>query len=53
MNSIGDQAGSAGQSAKSTAAKAGDSPVVEWGARLGYGANGVIHLLLAYLTAKK
>jgi hypothetical protein len=26
--------------------------VVEWGARLGYGASGVLHLLLAYLTAQ-
>jgi hypothetical protein len=38
--------------AKTTAAKAGDHPVVEWGARLGYGASGVLHLLLAYLTAQ-
>ena len=52
MNSISGQAGSAGDSAKSTATRAGNSRVVEWGARLGYGANGVIHLLLAYLTAQ-
>lgn len=26
--------------------------MVEWGARLGYGASGVLHLLLAYLTAQ-
>ena len=26
--------------------------MVEWGARLGYGANGVLHLLLAWLTAQ-
>ncbi|MCM0619131.1 DUF1206 domain-containing protein [Nocardioides bruguierae] len=32
------------------AREAGDSPVVEWGARLGYAANGVLHLLLAWLT---
>ena len=38
--------------AKTTAAKAGDHPVVEWGARLGYGASGVLHLLLAYLTVQ-
>ncbi|GAA3632657.1 DUF1206 domain-containing protein [Kineosporia mesophila] len=29
---------------------AGDNPVIEWGARLGYAANGLIHLLLAWLT---
>lgn len=52
MNSISDQAGNASDSAKSTAERASNSRVVEWGARLGYGANGVIHLLLAYLTAK-
>ncbi len=51
MNSISDKAGTAGGSAKSNARKAGDNPVIEWGARLGYGANGVIHLLLAFLTA--
>ena len=39
-------------SARRTAARAGDHPVVEWGARLGYGASGVLHLLLAYLTAQ-
>lgn len=27
-----------------------DNPVIEWGARLGYAANGLIHLLLAWLT---
>lgn len=52
MNSISDKAGDMGGSAKTTAAKAGDNPVVEWGARLGYGANGVLHLLLAFLTAQ-
>jgi Domain of Unknown Function (DUF1206) len=52
MNSISDRAGDVSGSAKTTAAKAGDNPVVEWGARLGYGANGVLHLLLAYLTAQ-
>jgi hypothetical protein len=52
MNSISGRASSASASAKTTAAKAGDNPVVQWGARLGYGANGVIHLLLAYLTAR-
>ncbi|TIC79510.1 DUF1206 domain-containing protein [Nocardioides sp. GY 10127] len=34
------------------AREAGDSPVVEWGARLGYAANGVVHLMLAWLTAR-
>jgi hypothetical protein len=48
MNSSGDRAGEA----KRATAKAGDHPVVEWGARLGYGASGVLHLLLAYLTAQ-
>lgn len=52
MNSISDRAGDVGGSARSTAARAGDHPVVEWGARLGYGANGVLHLLLAWLTAQ-
>ncbi|MEO5663448.1 MAG: DUF1206 domain-containing protein [Nocardioides sp.] len=52
MNSISDQASDAGDSAKAAAAKAGDHPVVEWGARLGYGANGVLHVLLAFLTAQ-
>jgi hypothetical protein len=52
VNSISDRAGDVSGSAKTTAAKAGDNPVVEWGARLGYGANGVLHLLLAYLTAQ-
>lgn len=52
MNSISDRASSASGSAKANAAKAGDNPVIKWGARLGYGANGVLHLLLAYLTAQ-
>lgn len=52
MNSISDKAGSAGDSARATAAKAGDHPVVELGARLGYAANGVIHLVMAYLAAQ-
>lgn len=49
---ISDRASSASGSAKANAAKAGDNPVVQWGARLGYGANGALHLLLAYLTAQ-
>jgi hypothetical protein len=52
MNSISDRPGGGSDSAKRAAAKASDNPVVEWGARLGYGASGVLHLLLAYLTAK-
>ncbi|MFG1623873.1 DUF1206 domain-containing protein [Kribbella sp. NPDC049227] len=52
MNSSGDPAGEVSGEAKRAAAKAGDHPVVEWGARLGYGASGVLHLLLAYLTAR-
>ena len=52
MNSISDRAGDASGSAKTAAARAGDHPVVEWGARLGYAASGVLHLLLAYLTAQ-
>ncbi len=50
MNS--DQAGDVSRSAKRAATRAGDNPVVEWGARLGYGASGVLHLLLAYLTVQ-
>jgi Domain of Unknown Function (DUF1206) len=52
MNSINDRAGGVSGSAKRAAARAGDNPVVEWGARLGYGASGVLHLLLAYLTVQ-
>lgn len=52
MNSISDSADKASGSAKATAARASDNPVVKWGARLGYGANGILHILLAYLTAQ-
>lgn len=52
MNSISGQAGGMGDSAKQAASTAGNHPVVEWGARLGYGANGVLHFLLAWLTAQ-
>jgi hypothetical protein len=52
MNSSGDRPGGGSDSAKRAAARAGDHPVVEWGARLGYGASGVLHLLLAYLTVQ-
>ncbi|HEU5038450.1 MAG TPA: DUF1206 domain-containing protein [Nocardioides sp.] len=38
--------------AKGAAAQAGDHPVIEWGARLGYAASGVLHLVLAWLTAQ-
>lgn len=36
--------------ARGTAGRAGDHPVVEKGARLGYAANGVLHLLIAWLA---
>jgi Domain of Unknown Function (DUF1206) len=52
MNSISDRAGEVSGSAKTAATRAGDHPVVEWGARLGYAASGILHLLLAYLTAQ-
>ena len=52
MNSIGGRGSDMTGSAKRAASKTGDHPVVEWGARLGYGANGVLHLLLAFLTAQ-
>jgi Domain of Unknown Function (DUF1206) len=52
MNSMSNPAGGVTSSAKSTAHKAGNHHVVEWGARLGYGASGVLHLLLAYLTVQ-
>ncbi len=32
--------------------EANESPVVEWGARLGYGILGVLHLLIAYIAVK-
>lgn len=38
--------------AKGAASQAGDHPVVEWGARLGYAASGVLHLVLAWLTVQ-
>lgn len=46
------RAGRAASSAKGAAAQAGDSKVVEWGARLGYAASGVLHLVLAWLTVQ-
>ena len=44
--------GRAGDAAKGAAGKAGDHPVVEWGARLGYAASGVLHLVLAWLIVQ-
>ena len=38
--------------ATTAARQAGDSPVVEWGARLGYATSGVIHLLIAWIALK-
>ena len=42
----------ASTAAKGAASKAGDHPVIEWGARLGYAASGVLHLVLAWLTVQ-
>lgn len=36
----------------SAAREAGNSPVVEWGARLGYAVLGLIHLLIAWIALK-
>ena len=36
----------------SAARQAGDSPVVEWGARLGYAVLGLIHLVIAWIALK-
>lgn len=52
MNAISDHANGMHDSAKQAARKASDHPVVQWGARLGYGANAILHLLLAWLTAQ-
>lgn len=38
--------------AKGAARRAGDNPVIEWGARLGYAASGVLHLVLAWITVQ-
>ncbi len=35
-----------------TAHKANDNPLVEWGARVGYAANGLLHILLGWLAAQ-
>lgn len=37
---------------QSAAARAGDHPLLETGARLGYAASGVLHLLLAWVTVQ-
>jgi hypothetical protein len=42
----------ASTAAKGAVTKAGDHPVIEWGARLGYAASGVLHLVLAWLTVQ-
>lgn len=34
------------------AVRAGDHPIVEWGARLGYAVNGLMHLLIAWLAVQ-
>ena len=39
-------------SATTAAREAGNSPVVEWGARLGYATVGLIHLLIAWIALK-
>jgi len=36
--------------AREAAAAAGDSPVLRWGARLGYAASGVLHLVLGWIA---
>lgn len=36
----------------SAARQAGDNPVVEWGARLGYAVLGIIHLVIAWIAIK-
>ena len=37
---------------KSTARRANDHPAIEWGARLGYAASGVLHLLMGYIALR-
>lgn len=39
-----------GTKSRSTAAAAGDSELLERGAKVGYGANGLVHLLIAWLA---
>lgn len=38
------------EAASAAASQAGDHPLVTWGARLGYAANGIVHLLLGWLA---
>lgn len=38
--------------ARQAARKAGDSPIVEWGARLGYAVSGLMHLLIGWLAVQ-
>jgi hypothetical protein len=52
QQNVSAQAGRAAATAKGAAAQAGDHPVVEWGARLGYAASGVLHLVLAWLIVQ-
>ncbi len=37
-------------SARETAEAVGDSPVLQWGARLGYAASGLLHLVMGWIT---
>ncbi|TIC79767.1 DUF1206 domain-containing protein [Nocardioides sp. GY 10113] len=48
----GSGAAGASGSAKGAVARANDHPVVEWGARAGFAASGVLHLVLAWLTVQ-
>ena len=52
QQNLSGQADRAATAAKGAAAQAGDHPVIEWGARLGYAASGALHLLLAWLTVQ-
>lgn len=39
-----------GRQVKNAVSQAGDSRVVEWGAKLGYAASGLVHLLIAWIA---
>ena len=52
QQNVSGQADRAATAAKGAAAQAGDHPIVEWGARLGYAASGVLHLVLAWLIVQ-
>ena len=52
QQNISAHVGSASSSAKGAARKAGDNPLIEWGARLDYAASGVLHLVLAWVTVQ-